>query len=186
MSFVAMPVTPVQRRSAPRHAARVLSSLEALKTGRVESKSQACQLGGVGQSALKPSVLLPLVTRSPEMRHLAASKGSMLDMVVDHGGEMVSLRETLSGCAESAAKALQDVGRRAHTDLTPSDAKKIARAKMLLDLCKSSGLWSDDGPDTVGMAMQADIRKRETAALSVDSLLRDHTRQDGISPTLRS
>jgi len=180
-----MPVTPVQRRSAPRHAASVMSSLDALKTGRVASKTQACEMAGIGVTALTPARLAPLIAKSPEFRALTGPKGAMLDMVVDHGGVMVSLRETLAGCAESAARALHDAGRRADTDLTPSEARKIARAKMLIDLCKSAGLWSDDGPDAVGIQLQAELRQRETAALSVDSLLADHRRRDQISPTLR-
>lgn len=175
----------IQPRSAPRHASRVAASLEALKTGRVESKSDAVKMAGLGPTALAPSNLSPLIAKSPELRVFGANKGAMLDMVVDHDGVMVSMRETLAGCAEAAARALHDVGRRADSDLTPSEAKKIARAKMLIDLCKTSGLWADDGPDTVGLQQLADMRQREITALSVDSLLADHRRQDQISPTLR-
>lgn len=176
---------PMPAGSAPRHASAVRASLEALQRGVAQTKQQAARLAGIAPLALTPAQLGPLVARSPDFRH-DRQKGRMLDMVTDVDGETVSMRQALSGCAEAALRSLRRHGRRADEVLTREEREALSRAKMLLGLCRESGLWDESGGDNLPAELQAQrMRDMEADAMSVDSWMRDYSRTDGIGPTAR-
>jgi len=176
-------------RNAPLHAAKVGLAMAALESGTAQSKGQARAMTGLGRTALAPAALAPLLARSPDLRQMP-SAGSLLDHKTDVDGESVSMRVALSDCADASLRILRRVGRKADTELSKSEREAISRAKMLIQLAKDCGLWTEQGQSTMPAEVQA-MLARDADQMSVEHITqvevtrwnRHHGRQDGISPT---
>lgn len=175
--------------NAPRHAAQVALAMRALETGQARTKGEATRLVGIGQTALTPGHLAPIVARSPDLRGHRFSREVLEHRTVVDGVE-VTMQSALTGCADAALRTLHRVGRRADEPLTKDERDAISRAKMLIGLCKECGLWSDRQASEMPSEV-ADMMRRDADRMSVESITsvavtrwnRDHGRQDGISPT---
>lgn len=163
-------------------------AMDALADGRAPDKATAAAMAGLGQGALKPSQLAPLLARAPELRQRQVT--SMMDHVTIVDGEEVSIRDVMTGCADSAVRTLHRVGRRADAGLTKEEQQRVKLAQSLLSMAKDAGLWQENGQSTMPAEVEA-MLKRDADKMSVESITavhvdrwtRHHGRQDGISPT---
>ncbi len=175
--------------NAPRHAARIGLAMKALEAGTAQTKGEAAMLAGTSKRALQPALLAPLLARAPELRALDRSSG-ILEHKTDCDGVEVSMRSVLTGCADASIRILHRVGRKADTELSKSEREQISRAKMLIQLAKDCGLWTEQGQSTMPAEVAA-MMARDADRMSVESVTavevtrwnRHHGRQDGISPT---